>query len=124
MGGQSISEIHIQTLSNTYRYIQKPLFIFEPKSQSSLKPHSVHFCNITGINVIKVKHVGWYFFFVWILLRIIYCFMLFIFIQLCADELRQRVNFNSSVNSSDLALSGEMRRAVEMEHLQPKETET
>lgn len=41
----------------------------------------------------------------------------------CADELWWRINFDSSVDIPDLTLSGEMRQAVEMENLQPKEAE-
>lgn len=45
-------------------------------------------------------------------------------VQMFVCESGQRVNFNSSVNLSDLSLSGEMATAVEMQHLQPKERET
>ena len=43
---------------------------------------------------------------------------------MCPCESGQWVNFYSSVNSSDLSLSGETSTAVEMEHLQPEGTQT
>lgn len=45
-------------------------------------------------------------------------------VQMFACESGQRVNFNSSVNFSDVSLSGESGTAVEMEHIQPKKRET
>lgn len=54
---------------------------------------------------------------------LICCVYLSSCVQMFACEWGQRVNFNSSVNLSDLALSGDVGRAVEMEHLQPEERE-
>lgn len=110
---------HLKSIYNTFIHL---LFTIEPRSRSSLKLHWADYCNITGINIIKLKML--YFFYAWIPFKFVYYFLFFIFTQLCVDESWQRVNFNSSVNFSDLALSGEMRRAIEMKHLQPNETDT